>query len=392
MKYFLMPTYGNFLKLKYGLKTKGFEQLKDIKGPAIVFANHVHTLDPFFISARMPFHIRWVAGSYLFKMPFVSHLLRKWVTAIPKTQGRSDLETIRLISKALKENDVVGLFPEGTRTWTGDTYDIVGGTAKLVRLFKVPVVFINIEGGYAKKPRWSTKERKGKVYLNVKRILMPEEIAKMSLAEINQCVEENLIFKHDKWASENPEVNYSGPLSEGIERVFYACPVCNSFSTIRSTDEEFHCVKCNAKAKLDGRYQIHSDEFAFKTISDWHKWEMERIDNIYSANDEKSELFPVDEGILFQMDVEDVLKPISKSFNIRAFIDRLEFEFKEQAEGVESVFYFSDIESMVINAKQTIEFFHKSTRYRFRPSTDRSSLKYLDLYNVVLNKNKEAKP
>ena len=47
---------------------------------------------------------------------------------------------------------------------------------------------------------------------------------------------------------------------------------------------------------------------------------------------------------------------------------------------------------MVINAKQTIEFFHKSTRYRFRPSTDRSSLKYLDLYNVVLNKNKEAKP
>ena len=74
MKYILMPTYGNYLKLKYRLQTKGYDAIKDIKGPAIVFANHTHTLDPFFISATFPFHVRWVAGSYLFRMPFVSHV------------------------------------------------------------------------------------------------------------------------------------------------------------------------------------------------------------------------------------------------------------------------------------------------------------------------------
>ena len=98
-------------------------------------------------------------------MKIPSFLLRHWVQAIPKAQGKSDIETIRDISSALKGGGIVGLFPEGTRTWDGKMMDITSATAKLVRLFKVPTVFINIEGGFSKKPRWSHTERKGKVYL-----------------------------------------------------------------------------------------------------------------------------------------------------------------------------------------------------------------------------------
>ena len=122
----------------------GIEKVLPFKGPAVVFANHTHTNDPFFISAMYPYTIRWVAGSYLFKMKGVGFLLRNLVHAIPKVQGRSDLETIRNISRALKEGDIVGLFPEGTRSWDGEMMDITGATAKLVRIFKVPVVFVHI--------------------------------------------------------------------------------------------------------------------------------------------------------------------------------------------------------------------------------------------------------
>ena len=112
---FLKLTYGNYLKRRYRISSYGIEDVVPYKGPAIVFGNHTHTLDPFFISAVYPYTIRWVAGSYLFKMKGLSFLLRHLVKAMPKVQGRSDLETIRSISRALKQGDIVGLFPEGTR-------------------------------------------------------------------------------------------------------------------------------------------------------------------------------------------------------------------------------------------------------------------------------------
>ena len=323
-------------------------------------------------------------------MPFVSHVMRKWVTAIPKTQGRSDLETIRSISKALKENDVIGLFPEGTRTWTGDTLDIVGGTAKLVRLFKVPVIFINIEGGFAKKPRWANQERKGPICLNVTKILWPEEIAKMSLAEINQCVEENLIFKHDKWINENPNVSYSGPVAEGVERVLYACPKCGSFSTMVSSDNSLSCSKCGAKADVDGQYKLSSDSISFKSIAEWNNWEKELIHNTYLEKSEDELFFPEDKCILFQKSIEDKFADLSENFSVKAFKNRLEFNFEKPVEGKSLlVFDFAGVESLVVNTKQTVDFFYNGVRYRFRPDGMISSLKYQELYQEYLN-NKEA--
>ena len=197
---FLKLTYGTYLRHKYHMQGIGFEKVLPYDGPAIVFGNHTHTLDPFFISAFYPYTIRWVAGSYLFKMKGVSFLLRHLVRAIPKIQGRSDLETIRSISAALKDNDIVGLFPEGTRSWDGEMMDITKATAKLVRIFRVPVVFVHIEGGFLNKPRWSDKERKdGSVTVRVVDIMTPEEIASMSLPEITAKVEKNLSFSTDSW-------------------------------------------------------------------------------------------------------------------------------------------------------------------------------------------------
>lgn len=391
MKYILMPTYGRYIRNKLKLKVKGYDDVKKLKGPAIVFANHVHTLDPFMISSTMPFHIRWVAGSYLFKMPVVSHLLRKWVSAIPKTQGRSDLDTIRSISKALKENDIIGLFPEGTRTWDGDTVDIVGGTAKLVRLFKVPVVFINIEGGYAKKPRWADKERKGPIVLNVKKVLTPEEIASMSLPEINKCVEENLMFSHDKWISENKDIEYKGPVAEGIERVLYACPCCGAISEMVSTDISVKCSKCNAEASVDSHYGLHSDKIGYKTIAEWKQWEKDMIADMFSSKEKDEHFFPVDKGILFQRDNGKKLVTLSEDFSIESFKDKLSFIFKEKIDGSSSLtFDFDKMESFIVNAKQTAEFFYDGKRYRFRPDTRLSTFKYQELY-LEFQKHKEEK-
>lgn len=43
-------------------------------------------------------------------------------------------------------------------------------------------------------------------------------------------------------------------------------------------------------------------------------------------------------------------------------------------------FPFSSIESVIVNAKQTIEFFADGRQYRFRTALDRSALKYQEAY------------
>ena len=280
---FLKLTYGTYLKRKYRMSAEGMEKVLPFKGPAVVFGNHTHTHDPFFISAFYPYTIRWVAGSYLFKMKGVSFLLRHLVHAIPKTQGRSDLETIRSISAALKNGDIVGLFPEGTRSWDGEMMDITAATAKLIRIFKVPVIFIHIEGGFLNKPRWSDTVRKGPVSVSVVRVLTPEEIGGMSLREITALTKECLSFSTDEWEEKKRIPYRSDKLAEGSERLFYLCPRCGRFSTMESHGNTLTCTSCSFSAVFDeyGRIKTNDKAIPYTRLSEWHEWEKKELERIF---------------------------------------------------------------------------------------------------------------
>ena len=385
MKYLLVPFYGTYLKLRYGLKTEGFDELENLDGPAVVFSNHVHTLDPFFISARFPLHIRWVAGAYLFKMKVPSFLLRHWVQAIPKAQGKSDIETIRKISEALKNGDVVGLFPEGTRTWDGKMMDITTATAKLVRLLKVPTVFINIEGGFSKKPRWSHTERRGDVYLKVKKILYPEEIKSSNLSELVKIVSENLSFDNTLWQKETHREYYDREKqADGIERLLYACTSCGSFETMHSERDSVFCSCCNKRYKVNGYYDLVSENESVP-LSVYHDNERVMLSSLLESPLDE-EIFPPGDGILFQRGAKRRNELISKDFKLYCFSDRMEIKTRE---GKVYTFPFSEIESMIICAKYTIELYREGKLFRIRLKGMESSLKYQDLYFEYLKKNKE---
>ena len=387
MRFILLPFYGTYLKLRYALITNGFEKLKGLDGPALVFSNHVHTLDPFFISARFPLHIRWVAGAYLFKMKVPSFLLRHWVYAIPKAQGKSDLETIRSISAALKNGDVVGLFPEGTRSWDGSMMNITEATAKLVRLFKVPVVFINIEGGFSKKPRWSHTERKGKVYLNCKKVLTSEEIKAMKLEDLISVVSDNLTFDNTRWQKENNIEYYDkNKQAVGIERVMYECLECHSYETLKSDKDKVICLHCGAEYAVNGYFDVVSKGSSM-SLSDYRKKEIEDLRSLTSL-DSKEEILAKggSHGILLQKGEKGRNVVLSKDFILRSFPDRLVFILSNE----ELTFFFKDISSMIICAKYTVEFYDKGQLYRFRLRDGESTLKYFDYYNEFLDVNKDS--
>ncbi len=378
------PTYGWWLKKRLRVKTEGFEKIPKT-GPLLLLSNHTHTLDPFIISSSFNRNVRWVAGAHLFKFTLLRKMLESWVKSISKQQGRSDLETIKKISTAFKEGGVVGIFPEGTRTWEGEPnyFDIT--TAKLVRLFKVPVLLLNLEGTYALKPRWTNKSRRGSMVVKVTRLITVEELSQMKLKEIDEALQEGLGFSFSQWQAK-AQIPYTGRhKTQGIEKLLYLCPACNQGSTIRGHRNKIFCKGCGLTFQMDLYDNLICETEGYKGVDSlpaWHNWEREQLRGTSEI------VFPEDRGVLLQKGFKRRFLLLCKKFTLALDGERLVVTFPKRVptgllKGLDSlIFDFDDIQSMIITAKSTLEFYYKDQLWRLRVEEGRSMLKYFELYNI----------
>jgi 1-acyl-sn-glycerol-3-phosphate acyltransferase len=98
----------------------------------------------------------------------------------------------------------------------------------------------------------------------------------------------------------------------------------------------------------------------------------------YSASKEGARLvFPPDKGVLFQTANERHLKRLSKDFTLLLEQDGMRLIEKN---GKEHLMAFADIQSMIINAKNTVELYHYHTLYRIRIHKRGCILKYVEAY------------
>lgn len=367
-------TYAKMVLGKNSLIIKNKELIDKIKGPCLIVSNHTHKIDYILISAALPFHIRWVAGAYLFKMPFVSFVVKHFATCIAKEQGKSDLSTIINIKKALKKGDVVGIFPEGTRTWDGDTIlDKSTTLTKMIRYLKVPVLFIQMQGSYCKLPRWKQgKEAKGPIFMNLVSFLEPENYLDKPLLELQEEINNYLFFSSDSWQEENHQAYEAEDLAEGLQRVLYMCPKCKAIDSHKTQGKTLTC-SCGATTTIDEYYKLHSKDHNFTLISQWHRWEKEELKK------DQEILFKEEKGVLLQEGDLKKMKTISKNFLVSANKNSIKIHTKDTDK--DFVFELNEINDIAINAKQTVEFYYQNRLFRFRLEPQSCSLKYKELLN-----------
>ncbi len=387
----LRPTYGALLNKTHRIRRENFEIIPS-EGPFLVIGNHVHTFDPMFISAAVRFHINWVAGRYLFKFPLLGILLAKGIGAIAKQQGKSDLYTIRTIREKLARGEVVGLFPEGTRTWDGDSLPVPDAMAKMIKMFRVPVVVFHIEGAFGARPRWAVKDRRGPITLRVMSVLHIEEFSSLKVSELTRLLNERLYVSHDAWQRDHA-VPYRGRVrAEGVEDLLFACPSCSSFSTIRARRDTITCTKCSSSWILDpydvARPAGGQSETRILTLSQWHRWESEELVHLLRNAGISTPLFPADQGILFQRIEGESFVVLSRRFLVHAYRDRIILSFPDD-ETEERVFELALMASFAVNAKRTMEFSYKSIIYRLRLRQEASSVRYLEQYQYMMNQQVE---
>ncbi len=373
-------TYSKWYIRHNHVTAKNFEKIDFSKGPFLLISNHCGAYDPIIISSIMTRNVSWVTGAYLFKSKFLNIIFKKICRCIPKQQGQSDFSCMREMQRTLRDGRVVGIFPEGTRTWDGNIAPYSRKTlAKMIKIFAVPTVFINLEGCFAQQPRWASYYREGQgVSVNFKKVLSEEEAKKLSVQELEDVISSNLDFSNDEWKLHNEYNFVSDRRAEGLQRLFYMCPVCKKVSTIRSSGNTVECISCHSKGEISEKDDIVSKDFPFSKFSLWHRWEAENI--VFETE------FPAEKGILFQigkLDNNGKLKTVSK--NIEVSLKDCSI-FLKTSKGAEYSFKLDRISSLVLNAKQTMELVYDDMVYRVRLLPDSSSLKYHEYFIAYKNR------
>ena len=109
--------YGIF-KPWYRIEAIGLEHFPK-EGGVLLCANHIHNFDPLVVGIMAPRPVHYMAKEEIFSVPVLGNIVRK-CNAFPVKRGFSDREALRTGLKLLKDGHVFGLFPEGTRSKTGE--------------------------------------------------------------------------------------------------------------------------------------------------------------------------------------------------------------------------------------------------------------------------------
>ncbi|WP_421721799.1 lysophospholipid acyltransferase family protein [Anaerobacillus alkaliphilus] len=179
-----------YLSTLYKVEVVGKENIPKDKG-VLLCCNHIHAMDPPFLGSYIERPIHYMAKAELFETPILKSLIPK-LNAFPIRRGMSDKQALRQGLKILKEDKVLGIFPEGTRSQTGELQEGLAGVGFFALKTEAEVVPSAIIGPY--KPFKPLKVVYGKP-LNFNELresrASSEEATKYIMEEIAQLIREH---------------------------------------------------------------------------------------------------------------------------------------------------------------------------------------------------------
>ena len=121
----------------------------------LALGNHTQNLDPAFLVIGTRRHMRFVANASLTK-GLAGFFLNPFFGIIPREKGAKGDAAIAAIEANLRDGVSVGMFPEGNRSWDGETEFISPRTARMAKESGAALVTYRITDGPNTRPggRW----------------------------------------------------------------------------------------------------------------------------------------------------------------------------------------------------------------------------------------------
>ncbi|ALU14316.1 acyltransferase family protein [Eubacterium limosum] len=163
----------------YNIHVEGEENIPKTGG-VVLCPNHISNYDPLAVATHMKRQVHFMAKAELYKNFIVRKVLLA-VGTIPVDRGKVSLETLKESLRVLKNGEILGIFPEGTRVKNGERRKPMEGFVVFALKTKSPILPVHIEGKYKFRGKINIKFGKP-IELNeyYGKKVKPEEMSKIS--------------------------------------------------------------------------------------------------------------------------------------------------------------------------------------------------------------------
>ncbi len=363
-----------YTRLFLGYRCKDKYKIK--KGESVaVLCNHQTDSDPFCVLTSFNRPVHPVATDSIFAGKFRSKFFSS-LGVIAKKKGVSDLRTAVMIRNVVENGGSVLMFPEGNRSFCEFQFYISDDTAKLIKLLKPTLVLFNLHGGTGKAPRFKNKNRKGKFYGEIKRVLKYEEYSLMSDGELNAVIKNELkVFD-----SESGLLYKSKRRAEYLERTFFICPVCGEKEKTYSEGNYLYCKACGTKTEYTEDLKLKNADpaFPFTRMIDYWNYQKRYIKDL-----------EIQEGETIFSD-KDVRVMLATPYEKRKLLYRGDIYLTDKylVYGKEK-FELKNIEMSSVVSGRTLTISYDGKDYAIRGNERFNPVKYAFIFNKLDTKMKE---
>ncbi len=116
-----------------------------LEGPLILVSNHVNNADPPAVTLAVPRYTMFMAKREMTTWPILGPAFRMF-GAFPVRRGGADLSAIRAASELVNEDEMLVMFPEGSRSRTGGLTKGHPGTALIALRTGAPILPVAVTG------------------------------------------------------------------------------------------------------------------------------------------------------------------------------------------------------------------------------------------------------
>ena len=268
---------GELRKTHFSFALENMKKLP--KGPCLFLMNHSSFIDLKIASKILYpkcYNIVATSDAMLGKEWLMRRLgcvaTNKFVPDVPLV-----LDMMRLVKKWKRS---VLLYPEAGYSFDGTCTTLPKSLGSLAKKMGVPVVTIITDGAYLYDPLYNElKKRKVKTSAKVKLLLDKDGIANNSAEQIQEMIENEFAFDNFKSQYEKGVVINEPTRADGLHRVLYRCPNCQSEGKTVGKGETLTCENCGKVYRLEenGRMKALEGETEFEHIPDWFAWQRECV-------------------------------------------------------------------------------------------------------------------
>ncbi len=266
----LVPTHFRY-------RTHGMEKIKG--QPCLILMNHSSFIDLKIVSKIFypkPYGIVCTSDGFIGQ-----EWLMRLLGCIPTQKFVSDMTLIRDMEYLLKEKKTsVLMYPEASYSFDGTATPLPRKMGVLLKKLGVPVVSIITQGAFARDPLYNClQKRKVKVSADVTCLLTAQEVKEKTVKELDEILDQAFSFDNFTWQKENNIRITESFRADGLDRILYKCPHCQTEGQMEGKGIRLTCHHCGKVWELDelGQLAALEGETEHPHIPDWYAWERSEV-------------------------------------------------------------------------------------------------------------------